>query len=135
MAEKWSLVPLLQRPSRVRQRLRRLPKSAAVKAGAGDKLAKVKDAMTVGELQDKFKADAKAMLDTKVKVKGVYISTTTSGSNINVSVIEKKGQMRPSTSCAVSEAPKLKQYDAVVIEGTVKKSFGAALKDCTVTKL
>lgn len=108
------------------------------KAGAAK--AAPADAMSVKDLQDKFKADNKALLGKSVKVKGLYLNTnrTKSGGTetVSLSIVESKDDTKTSTSCQVTEVPDgLVQYDAVVVEGTVEKLFGASLKDCKATKL
>lgn len=104
------------------------------------KADKVEGALSVKELQDQFKADPKKLLDQKVKVQGLYLNTNKSKSGgketISLSIVESKEDTKTNTSCAVAEEPKdLTQYDAVLVEGTVEKLFGASLKDCTVKKL
>lgn len=96
-------------------------------------------AVLVSKIQEDFKADEKKWTGQKVKVYGVYMNTNTmkSGNNTtyNIVVIDEKGKSSPSISCAVAAEPKdLRQYDPVVVEGTIEKMFGASLKDCTYTK-
>lgn len=96
-------------------------------------------AVTVEKIQEDFKADEKKWIGQKVKVAGVYLNTNTSKSGDkethSITVIDAKGKMRPSISCALPSKPEdLKQYDAVLVEGTVEKMFGASLKDCSYTK-
>ena len=50
-------------------------------------------------------------------------------------MVEERSKFTPSLSCYLAASPAdLKQYDEVVVEGTIEKSFGASLTDCTYTK-
>lgn len=96
-------------------------------------------AVNVAKLQADFKADEKKWTGQKVKVYGLYLNTNTTKSGgketYNIVVVDEKGKMDPSVSCYVAASPAdLRQYDAVVVEGTIEKLFGASLKDCTYTK-
>ena len=97
------------------------------------------DAMTVAKLQDAFKADEKSWMGKKVKVEGVYFSTTKASAGgketINVSIAASKEDTKNTVGCEVSADPgSIMQYTPVVAEGTVDKGFGARLKSCTLTK-
>lgn len=112
--------------------------AAATAAGAAAPPA-AGEVMTVARLQDAFKADEKAWMGKRVKVAGVYFSTTEASSggktSITLSIATSKEDTKGTVGCEVGTAPAgLMQYTPVVVEGTVDKGFGARLKDCTLTK-
>lgn len=114
--------------------------AAAATASASGAAVTVPGALTVKELQDRFKADEKKLLGQKVKVQGLFlnISTLSSGGKktIQLVIVQSKDDTDTSTYCTVAEKPEqLFQFDPVVVEGTVAKGMGANLEDCTYKKL
>jgi len=113
--------------------------TATAQTTAASTAAPAGDAITVAKLQDGFKADEKSWMGKKVKVEGVYFSTTKASAGgketINVSVAASKEDTKNTVGCEVATDPgTIMQYTPVVAEGTVDKGFGARLKSCTLTK-
>ena len=94
--------------------------------------------LTVTGLQEAFKNDEKSWMGKKVRLEGVYFSTSTASAGgkptIDVSVAASQDDIKHTVGCEVAADPgRIMQYTPVVIEGTVAKSFGPTLKNCTLT--
>jgi hypothetical protein len=88
----------------------------------------------------KFQETYASLLGTRAKVRGLYLSTNEVRSgdvtSYTIVLVPDRKEMKVSATCHLAAKPLgLKQFDEVVAEGRVDKSFGQGdLRDCSFHK-